>query len=90
MAIQPLPVSRGIHHRSAAEHDLSQLFAEVASARAAVRLARGVPRRDDTYRSDCGRLAASLGAYVRALERYRLPVPRAIRDELRIRRQLPS
>jgi len=90
MATQPPPASRGIHHRSAAEHDLSHLFAEVTSAREAVRVTKGAPRRDDTYRSDCSRLAASLGAYVRALERYRLPVPRQIRDELRLRRQLPS
>jgi len=90
MAISPLPVLRGIQRRSAADHDLSFLFARVTSAREAVRVGRGELRRDDAFRSDCGRLAASLNAYATALERYRLPVPREIRDELRLRRQLPS
>ena len=78
----------GIQHRSAADQDLSYLYEAVRSARAADRLARCAQRRDDTFRSDSGRLAASLVAYANALERYRLPVPRAIRDELRLRSKL--
>ncbi|GAB2646560.1 hypothetical protein [Kribbella swartbergensis] len=90
MSIRPLPVLRGIQHRSAADHDLSYLFAAVTSAREADRLARGGQRREDIFRSDSGRLAASLNAYATALEKYRLPVPHEIRDELRLRRQLSS
>jgi hypothetical protein len=90
MSVRPLPVLRGVQHRSAADHDLSHLFAEIMSAREADRLSRGAQRRDDIFRSDSGRLAASLNAYATALERYRLPVPHEIRDELRLRRQLSS
>lgn len=88
MTIQPVAVRPGIQHRSARDLDLSHLFAEVRSARAADRLARSAQRRDDSFRTDSGRLAASLLAYAKALEGYRLPVPRAIRDELRLRRKL--
>lgn len=88
MSIQPATVAHGAQFRSVADHDLSHLLAEVSSARMADRLARGAPRRPDSSRSDSGRLAASLAAYVKALEAYRLPVPRAIRDELRLRRRL--
>ncbi|WP_327637545.1 hypothetical protein OHB24_03865 [Kribbella sp. NBC_00482] len=70
--------------------DLSHLFAEVVSARAAERLARGPRRQGDNTRSDASRLATSLRAYARALEKYRLPVPPVIRDELRLRSGLPS
>ena len=90
MAIRRISVLRGIQHRSAADHDLSQLLAEVTSARETVRLGRGAPCRDDAFRRDCGRLAASLDAYATALETYQLPVPREIRDELRLRQQLSS
>ncbi len=91
MSIRPLPVLRGARRRSAVDHELSDLLAEVASARADDRLARVSGRRDDTHRSgDSGRLASSLGAYAKALETYRLPVPRAVRDELRLRRGLLS
>jgi hypothetical protein len=90
MAIRPLTVPRGVQYRSAADNDLSHLFAAVKSARDADRQARGGLRRDDNFRSDSGRLAASLSAYATALERYRLPVPNGIRDELRLRRQLSS
>ena len=71
--------------------DLSHLFAEVVSARAAERLARVGPRRQgENARSETGRLATSLRAYARALEKYRMPVPPVIRDELRLRSGLPS
>jgi len=88
MSVRPLALLPGVQHRSAADDDLSHLYAEIMSARAADRLARGAQRRDDSFRTDSGRLAASLLAYAKALERYRLPVPRAIRDELRLRRRL--
>lgn len=90
MTIQPLSVLRVLQHRSAADHDLSQLFAAVTSAREAVQVGRGTPCRDDVYRRACGRLAASLDAYATALETYQLPVPPEIRDELRLRLQLSS
>jgi hypothetical protein len=88
MSIRPVTVTAGLQYRSVADHDLSHLFADVLSARSADRLARGAGRRPDTARSDSGRLAASLKAYAEALESYGLPVPRSIRDELRLRRQL--
>ena len=88
MSIRPLPLLRGARRRSAVDHELSHLLAEVASARADDRLARVTGRRNETFRADSGHLASSLGAYAKALERYRLPVPRAVRDELRLRRGL--
>ncbi len=88
MSIRPLPVLGGARRRWVMDHELAHLFAEVASARVADRRSRGTRRRDDTFRSDSGHLASSLGAYANALERYRLPVPRTIRDELRLRRGL--
>lgn len=90
MPVQPSALLSGPSGRSAADHDLSQLFAEVISARAADRQARGRLRWDDPFRSDAYRLALSLRAYARALEAYRLPVPPVIRDELRLRSGLPS
>ncbi|TDW15793.1 hypothetical protein [Kribbella kalugense] len=88
MSIRPLPVSFGASRRSAVDHDLSYLLAEIESARAAERLARGSRHPGDTFRSDAARLASSLGAYARALEGYRLPIPPVIRDELRLRQGL--
>lgn len=90
MTIRPLSTLTGIRCRSAADHALSHLFAEVVSAREADQVARGAPRREIALGSDSGRLAASLTAYARALEGYQLPVPPGIRDELRLRRGLPS
>jgi hypothetical protein len=88
MSVRPQVIRPGIQYRSAADLDLAHLLAEVRSARAADRVARSTGRRDDTFRTDSGRLAASLLAYAKALESYRLPIPRAIRDELRLRRKL--
>ena len=82
-------VPSGPSGRSAVDHDLARLLAEVVSARAADRQARGRPRWDDPFRRDAHRLASSLRAYAGALERYRLPVPPVIRDELRLRSGLP-
>jgi hypothetical protein len=84
------PVLADVGRRSVVNDDLSHLFAEVVSARAAERLARGPRRQGENSRSDAGRLAMSLRAYARALEKYRLPVPPVIRDELRLRSGLPS
>ena len=72
MSVRSDPVLRGACSRSAVDHDLSDLFAEITAARAADRTARLTGRRDDASRGDSGRLAASLGAYARALETYRL------------------
>ncbi|MGW1339789.1 hypothetical protein ACWCOV_01950 [Kribbella sp. NPDC002412] len=90
MSIQSLPVRGGASRRSAADHDLLYLFAEVMSARAADRLTRGQRRPDASSNSDASRLTLSLGAYAAALEQYRLPVPPVIRDELRLRNGLRS
>lgn len=86
MTIQPESGLPSLRRRSSADHYLSALYAEVLTARAAHRLTRGSHRPDE----NAGRLTASLTAYARALEEYRLPVPAAIRDELRLRRRLSS
>jgi hypothetical protein len=70
MNLRPLPGLPSIQRRSSADHDLSQLFVEVSCARAADRAARCAQRTDGTFRSDSLRIAASLTAYTRALERY--------------------
>ena len=88
MSILPLAVLRGARRRSVVDHELSDLLAEVTAAREDDQLSRGTRRRNDTFRSDCGHLVCSLGAYANALEKHRLPVPRAVRDELRLRRGL--
>ena len=90
MTIRPLPRLTSIQRRQAADHDLSQLFVEVRCARAADRVARCAQRTDGSSRSDSLRIAASLAAYTRALERYGLPVPHRLSDELRLRRGLAS
>jgi hypothetical protein len=83
-------VPGGASRRCAADHDLHFLFAEIRSARAAERQARGQRLPNASSRGDTDRLALSLGAYARALEQYRLPVPPVIRDELRLRSGMPS
>jgi len=88
MTIRPQPGLPTVQRRSSADHDLSQLFFEVSCARAAERVARCAQRTDSTCRSDSLRIAAALGAYTTALERYGLPVPPGIRTELRLRRGL--
>jgi hypothetical protein len=88
--IQPVAGLPSIQRRSTADHDLSHLFAEVVTARAAEQLTRTTKRPDDNVRNNSRRLTASLVAYAEALESYRLPVPRAIRDELRLRRRLST
>jgi hypothetical protein len=90
MTNQPAAALPSLRHRSSADHDLSHLLAEVMHARMAEQLTRTTKRPDDRVRSNSRRLTDSLSAYASALERYRLPVPRAIRDELRLRRRLTS
>jgi hypothetical protein len=90
MSIRPLSVPGGASRRFATDHALLDLFADIMSARAADRQARGLRRTDAPSRSDANRLSLSLDAYASALEQYRLPVPPVIRDELRLRRGLPS
>jgi hypothetical protein len=90
MTIQPVAALPSLRHRSTADHDLSHLLAEVIHARTAEQLSRTTKRPDDNVRTNSRRLTASLSAYASALEGYRLPVPRAIRDELRMRRRLSS
>ena len=90
MSIQPAADLPSLRHRSSADHDLSHLLAEVMHARMAEQQTRTTKRPDDRVRTNSRRLTDSLSAYASALERYRLPVPRAIRDELRLRRRLSS
>ena len=88
MTIQPVSGLPSIRRRSSADHDLSRLYVDVLTARAAHRLTRSTTHPDETVRRNADRLTASLGAYVSALEEYGLPVPAAIRDEFRLRRGL--
>lgn len=90
VASQPVTARPSLLHRSSADHDLSHLLAEVLHARMAEQLTRTTKRPDNNVRTNSRRLTDSLSAYASALERYRLPVPRAIRDELRLRRRLSS
>lgn len=90
MTTQPAGTLPSLRHRSTADHDLSQLLAEVIHARTAEQLTRTTKRPGDNVRTDSRRLTDSLSAYASALEGYRLPVPRSIRDELRLRRRLSS
>lgn len=90
MAIRPLPVVSGPCQRSAADHELSQLFAAIRSARVADRLARRPLRPGELVAPGSARLTLSLGVYAKALEQHRLPVPPVIRDELRLRNRLSS
>ncbi|MEI8411394.1 MULTISPECIES: hypothetical protein [unclassified Kribbella] len=90
MTIHPVAALPSIRHRSTTDHDLSHLLAEVLSARAAEQSTRSTKRPDESIRNNSRRLTDSLSAYASALESYRLPVPRAIRDELRLRRRLSS
>lgn len=62
---------------------LPELFADIRKARIALRKARGVsvtiPAREAQQQ-----LADAIGAYIEALEVRCLPVPYALRDEMRI------
>jgi hypothetical protein len=79
----------GAYHRSAVDHDLAALFAELDAARAANQQARCSRPPDHTQsKLDSMRLVTALRACASALERHRLPVPPAIRDEIRLRRQV--
>jgi hypothetical protein len=81
----------GAYHRSLVNQNLAALFADLDAARAANRQARrsGQPARNNTE-GDSTRLITALRAYAAAMELHRLPVPPPIRDELRLRRQLPT
>ena len=90
MTIRPHPSLLSIERRSSADQDLLHLFVEVTCAREADRQARCAPRTDTVFRRDSLRIATSLSAYARALERYGLPVPQGINEELRLRSRLAS
>ena len=87
MNAQPDPPP-GAHHRSMVNHDLAALFADLQAARVADYQAR-CSTRPDRNRSelDSMRLVTALRACAGALERHGLPVPRTIRDEIRLRDQ---
>lgn len=78
----------GAYHRSAVDHDLAAVFAELAAARAADQQARNSRQPGTTFAADRARLVASLRACAAAFEAHQLPLPRTIRDELRLRGQL--
>lgn len=70
------------------DHDLAVLFADLDAARAADDKARRSTRPDrNRSEFDSMRLVTALQACAGALERHGLPVPRSIRDEIRLRRQ---
>jgi hypothetical protein len=80
----------GAYHRSAVNHALAALFADLAAARAADRQARCARHPAATSAADSMRLVTALRACAAGLELHQLPVPRTLRDELRLRRQLQS
>lgn len=68
---------------------LLELFQEVLSARAALTVARRAPLgRSRSVDAPRARLLVALEAYTAELESRRLPVPYAIRDDLRIQRRI--
>lgn len=66
---------------------LARLLKDVVDARAALARARMMPgSRTDAGDEARARVLSAIEAYTAALEAQRLPVPYALRDELRIRR----
>ena len=87
MNAQPDPPP-GASHRSLVNHDLAALFADLQAARAADHQARRSTHPDrNRSELDAMRLVTALRACAGALERHGLPVPRTIRDQIRLRRQ---
>ena len=87
MNAQPDPPP-GAHHRSIVDHDLAAVFADLDAARAADHEARcSIPPVRNRSELDAMRLITALRACAGALERHGLPVPRMIRDEIRLRGQ---
>jgi hypothetical protein len=78
----------GAHHRSMVDRDLAALFADLDAARAADHQARrSLPPDRNRSELETMRLVTALRACADALERHGLPVPRTIRDQIRLRRQ---
>lgn len=67
---------------------LGVIFAELNAARSANQLERGAPRVGAVGGPRADRLLQSLEACETALTERNLPIPPAIRDELRLRRSL--
>jgi hypothetical protein len=82
------PPVRGLDTGLRVDLVLARLYADLVAARAAVQGYRHAPRvrgrRSDADLLEC------LEAYAAALDRYRLPVPGRVRDELRLRRLLAT
>ena len=76
--------------RSPADITLGMVFAELTAARSAHQLDRVSSRPVPAAGGRPDRLLTSLEACVAALAERRLPVPPALRDELRLRRRLWS
>jgi hypothetical protein len=92
--IEAIPVNArpypplGVYHRSMVDHYLAGLFADLEAARAADHQTRcSIYSERNKSEIDSMRLVTALRACAGALERHRLPVPRTIRDEIRLRRQ---
>jgi len=89
MTIQRHLPPPGAFHRSAVDQTLAALFADLAAARAADHLARSHRPAIPTT-AESARLVAALRDCTAALEQHCIPVPREIRDELRLRCGLSS
>ncbi len=77
----------GAFLRCLADHDLAMVFADLKAARAADREARcSVPANRTNSGLDSSGVLTALRACVTAFEQHRLPIPPAIRDEIRLRR----
>jgi hypothetical protein len=83
------PDPRGASVRLPGDGALARLRADVAAARSAVQVDRRGPQRLPGHtRAAEAVLLDCLEAYARALAVRRLPLPRRLRDELRLRRRL--
>ena len=68
--------------------DLDGLRRRLGEARTAVASHRGGPVGSEAARASRREMLGALEAYIGELERRRLPVPYALRDELRLHRQI--
>lgn len=82
------PHLRGVGADSKVEQDLARLHADLAAARSVVHINRRTPRVPGRSSAAEADLLDCLETFTTALRLYRLPVPRRVRDELRLRRLL--
>jgi hypothetical protein len=84
------PPVRGLDTGLRVDLVLARLYADLVAARAAVQGYRHAPRVRGRRSVADADLLECLEAYAAALDRYRLPVPGRVRDELRLRRLLAT